>query len=142
MSLTYIVGSVTRHRTARHRRLVNGAWTVDARIARFAEPAALVILAERPTHGYELLERLPTLLGAESVDAGNLYRFLRALEADGAVASTWNADLPGPARRTYTITDPGRQLLSAWADALGDTRDRIDEFLERYREGGEHVPGT
>lgn len=133
---------MTRHRTARHRRLVDGAWTVDARIARLAEPAVLVILAERPTHGYELLERLPALLGAESVDAGNLYRFLRGLEADGAVASAWNAELPGPARRTYTITDPGRQLLSAWAAALEDTRERIDEFLNRYREGGEHVPGT
>ena len=101
-----------------------------------------MILAERPTHGYELLERLPALLGSESVDAGNLYRFLRALEADGVVTSTWAADLPGPARRTYTITDSGRQLLAAWAAALGEARVRIDEFLNRYREGGEHVPGT
>ena len=60
---------------------------MDARVGRLAEPAVLVILAERPTHGYELLERLPALLGAESVDAGNLYRFLRALEADGIVTS-------------------------------------------------------
>ena len=126
----------TRTRTARHRRLVDGAWIVDARIARLAEPAVLVILAERPTHGYELLERLPALLGAESVDAGNLYRFLRALEADRIVASNWDAELPGPARRTYTITDPGRQLLAAWATALEDTRARIDEFLNRHQKEG------
>jgi PadR family transcriptional regulator, regulatory protein PadR len=115
---------------------------VDARVARLAEPALLVLLAERPTHGYELLERLPALVGAESVDAGNLYRYLRALEADGIVTSTWDAELPGPARRTYTITDSGRRLLAAWASALEDARTRIDEFLHRYREGGEHVPGT
>ena len=127
-------------RTPRHRRLVDGEWAVDARVGRLAEPALLVILAERPTHGYELLERLPALLGSESVDAGNLYRFLRALEADGIVTSTWDAELPGPARRTYTITDAGRQLLAAWAAALGETRTRIDEFLDRYAKGGEHVP--
>jgi poly-beta-hydroxybutyrate-responsive repressor len=128
------------HRTARHRRLVDGEWAVDARVGRLAEPAVLVVLAERPTHGYELLERLPALLGSESVDAGNLYRFLRALEADGIVGSAWDAELPGPARRTYTITDSGRQLLAAWASALGDARARIDAFLDRYEKGGEHVP--
>ena len=138
--MTYTLLDVTRSRTARHRRLVNGVWTVDARVARLAEPAVLVILAERPTHGYELLERLPALLGAESVDAGNLYRFLRALEADGLVVSRWDAELPGPARRTYTITAPGRQLLSAWATALGAARAQIDTFLDRYQKGGEHVP--
>ncbi|MGI9112447.1 MAG: PadR family transcriptional regulator [Gaiellaceae bacterium] len=120
-----------RSRSARHRRLVDGSWTVDARVARLAEPAVLVILAERPTHGYELLERLPGLLGAESVDAGNLYRLLRALEADGIVSSRWDAELPGPARRTYTISDAGRQLLSAWVEALEATRTRIDAFLDQ-----------
>ncbi len=90
-----------------------------------------------------MLERLPALVGADGIDAGNLYRFLRALEADGIVASKWDAELPGPARRTYTITDSGRQLLAAWAAALGDVRTRIDQFLDRYQdEGGEHVPGT
>ena len=133
---------MTRHRSARHRRLVDGSWIVDARVARLAEPAVLVILAERATHDFELLERLPALLGAEGVDAGNLYRFLRGLEADKIVASSWNAELPGPARRTYTITDSGRQLLAAWAAALEAARVRIDEFLDRYQEGGEHVPRT
>ena len=113
---------------------------MDARVARLAEPALLLILADRPTHGYELLERLPALLGSESVDAGNLYRFLRALEADGIVVSAWDAELPGPARRTYTITDSGRQLLAAWVSALGEARARIDEFLDHYEKGGEHVP--
>jgi len=130
-----------RSRSARHRQLVEGEWVVDARVARLAEPAVLVILAEGPTHGYELLERLPALLGAESVDAGNLYRFLRALEADGIVTSAWDAELPGPARRTYSISDAGRQLLSAWVGALEATRARIDQFLDQSR-GGEHVQRT
>ena len=87
-------------------------------------------------HGYELLERVADLAGAErSVDAGNLYRVLRALEEEGIVRSEWNADLPGPAKRTYELTEDGARLLDRWADALGETRERITGFLERYEEG-------
>ena len=48
--------------------------------------ALLLLLRERPAHGYELLEQLPELTG-ERVDMGNLYRFLRLLESDGIVDS-------------------------------------------------------
>ena len=120
---------------------MEGRWEVDARVARLAEPALLLLLAERPTHGYELLERLPPLLGIESVDVGNLYRILRALEHDGVVSSTWSAELPGAAKRTYELTPSGGRLLEAWIAALETARGGIDEFLQRYHEkGGEHVP--
>jgi PadR family transcriptional regulator len=104
---------------------------VRARVERFAEPALLLLLGERPTHGYELLERLPALLGEERVDVGNLYRVLRGLEEEGIVASEWSAELPGPAKRTYALTDDGRALLDAWAGALGELRASLDGFLER-----------
>jgi poly-beta-hydroxybutyrate-responsive repressor len=87
-------------------------------------------------HGYELLERIGDLAGAErSVDAGNLYRVLRALEEEGIVRSEWNAELPGPAKRTYELTDDGANLLDRWADALRETQERIKSFLQRYEEG-------
>ncbi len=96
----------------------------------------LGFLNERPMHGYELLERVADLAGAErGVDAGNLYRVLRALEEEGIVRSEWNADLPGPAKRTYELTEDGERLLDRWADALRETRERITGFLERYEEG-------
>ena len=72
------------------------SWAVRARVERFAEPALLLLLRERPMHGYELLELLPPLVGEERVDVGNLYRFLRALEDEGVVTSEWSADLPAP----------------------------------------------
>jgi DNA-binding PadR family transcriptional regulator len=126
---------VRRHGTTRHRRREEAGWRVRARVERFAEPAVLILLAERPTHGYELLERLPELLGEERVDVGNLYRFLRALEQDGVVTSEWSAELPGPAKRTYALTDDGRALLDAWVDALAGLRGGLDEFLRRSNEG-------
>ena len=119
----------------RHRERGDDGWRVRARVERFAEPAILILLAERPTHGYELLERLPELLGEERVDVGNLYRFLRALEQDGVVTSEWSAELPGPAKRTYALTDEGRALLDAWVDALTGLRGGLDEFLRRSNEG-------
>ncbi|MGH3093493.1 MAG: PadR family transcriptional regulator, partial [Gaiellaceae bacterium] len=61
-----------------------GQWAVQARVERFVEPALLLLLRERPMHGYELLERLPEMTGDEGrVDVGNLYRILRALEEEG-----------------------------------------------------------
>lgn len=116
-----------------------------ARVERFGEAALLALIAERPTHGYELLERLPELVGGERVDVGNLYRILRGLEEDGVVTSEWRADLPGPAKRTYALTDQGRELLTAWLAALGELRSELDGFLDRFsgdttsRKGGEHV---
>jgi PadR family transcriptional regulator PadR len=113
---------------------------VRARVERFGEPALLLLLAERPTHGYELLERLPPLVGEERVDVGNLYRVLRALEEEGLVTSEWSGDLPGPAKRTYELTGDGRALLAAWLEALERLRGDLTELLERVHEkGGDYV---
>jgi PadR family transcriptional regulator PadR len=109
-----------------------GHWGVRARVERFSEPALLLLLRERATHGYELLEQLPGLTGEARVDMGNLYRVLRALEADGLVTSRWEAGEPGPAKRTYELTAEGKRLLDEWAGALARSRERIDTFLDRY----------
>jgi PadR family transcriptional regulator, regulatory protein PadR len=114
------------------RRLGPGHWGVRARVERFSEPALLLLLRERPAHGYELLEALPDVIGEQRVDMGNLYRVLRALEEDGLVRSEWQADAPGPAKRTYELSPEGRRLLDEWATALRRSRERIDGFLERY----------
>ena len=109
-----------------------GHWGVRARVERFSEPALLLLLRERPTHGYELLEALPSVTGEARVDMGNLYRVLRGLEEDGLVTSHWEAGEPGPAKRIYVLTVAGRRLLVEWAGALQGSRERIDTFLDRY----------
>jgi poly-beta-hydroxybutyrate-responsive repressor len=129
-----------RHRRHRHGPRARwssgpGEWAVRARVERFVEPAVLLLLAEGPRHGYELLERLPELVGEDRVDVGNLYRFMRALEEDGIVESRWDSELPGPAKRTYTLTPTGRSVLDRWAEALAALRGDLQSFLDRYREG-------
>jgi PadR family transcriptional regulator len=118
------------------RRIGPNEWAVRARVERFVEPSLLLLLKERPRHGYELIELLPGLAGGERVDVGNLYRFLRALEGEGIVESEWHGDLPGPAKRTYRLTEAGEQLLAQWAEALRRSREEVSAFLDRY-EGGE-----
>jgi PadR family transcriptional regulator PadR len=115
---------------------------VRARVERFGEPALLLLLADRPTHGYELLELLPELSGEDRVDVGNLYRTLRSLEDEGIVASEWSGDLPGPTKRTYTLTSEGHDLLAAWLEAVEELRDGLTDFLERARKGGDNVRKT
>ena len=129
-----------RHR--RHPRRVRsrhqvrpGQWLVRARVERFVEPSLLLLLRERPLHGYELIERLPELAGEGRVDVGNLYRLLRALEAEGLVGSEWSAELPGPAKRTYELTTEGRRLLDRWAEALRESQAVVQAFLDRYDRG-------
>jgi PadR family transcriptional regulator, regulatory protein PadR len=117
--------SVRRHHRRRRR----------ARVERFTEPSLLLLLRERPMHGYELIERLPEVAGGETrVDVGNLYRLLRGLEEEGVVTSEWSADLPGPAKRTYELTDAGRALLDRWAGSLQEAQAVISGFLKRYEQ--------
>jgi PadR family transcriptional regulator len=125
------------HPRARSRRLVRpGHWAVQARVERFVEPSLLLLLREGPLHGYQLLERIPELGVEGRVDIGNLYRLLRSLEEEGIVRSEWSAELPGPAKRTYELTDQGRALLDRWAEALRRAQGVIEGFVDRYEEGG------
>jgi PadR family transcriptional regulator len=100
------------------------------------EPALLLLLRERPTHGYDLLERLPELTGDQPVEMGNLYRLLRGLEDEGIVTSEWDSSSPGPAKRRYALTKEGSRLLDQWADALRRSQERGAAFLDRYDRDG------
>jgi poly-beta-hydroxybutyrate-responsive repressor len=118
----------------RARRRHGAHWRVFARVERFTEPAILLLLREQPAHGYELLERLPELIGEQRVEMGNLYRLLRGLEEEGVLVSNWDESSPGPAKRRYEITDRGRALLDQWVEALRRSQDRTARFLDRYEE--------
>jgi DNA-binding PadR family transcriptional regulator len=108
------------------------SFEVQAKVERFTEPAVLLLLAERPSHGYEIAELLEDVLKEGRVDFGNLYRLLRSLEAEGLVSSSWNEEVPRPLKRTYELTSEGAALLDAWAASLQAAIGRIDALLQRY----------
>jgi PadR family transcriptional regulator, regulatory protein PadR len=97
----------------------------------FLRPVLFLLLAETPSHGYDLMERAKGL-GMDSIDPGGLYRTLRAMEQEGLVESRWEASGSGPARRTYRLTSDGQDWLHVAAASVQAARDHLDGFLSRY----------
>jgi PadR family transcriptional regulator, regulatory protein PadR len=102
----------------------------------FLRPILLLLLAERNSHGYELLEQIAEL-GLERTDPGGLYRTLRTMEQEGLVASWWEPSTSGPARRSYELTPEGLDWLHASAGSLRLVARHLDRYLDRY----EALPG-
>ncbi|MFU8772581.1 MAG: PadR family transcriptional regulator [Anaerolineales bacterium] len=101
------------------------------RVPGFLQPRLLVKLAQKPAHGYELMETLGQL-DEIGPDPGNLYRILRNLEDEGLVQSSWDTDNPGPARRVYQITPQGLDYLHVLAVEVKHTSRRLEVFLSEY----------
>lgn len=97
----------------------------------YLRPCLLLLIAEEPSHGYDLLLRLEEL-GLGMTDAGGLYRTLRSMEREGLVSSAWETSEAGPARRTYSLTSEGLDWLHAWAGALRESRRLLSRYLDRY----------
>jgi poly-beta-hydroxybutyrate-responsive repressor len=106
----------------------------------FLRPCLLLLLRERPAHGYELIEQLQAF-GYSGDDPGGVYRSLRALEKDGYVRSGWEQSDAGPQRRIYELTREGMEQLHAQAKALSSTQDALGVFLSRYSEFVALEPG-
>ena len=98
----------------------------------FIQPRLLLFLAQKPAHGYELMDRLEREPDGAEADPGFLYRTLRQFEEDGLVCSSWNTEGSGAARRVYQITGEGLDYLHAWAVSIRRTRERVERFLDDY----------
>ena len=92
----------------------------------------LLVLGEAPAHGYDVPFLLAPL-GLGGADRGFVYRTLRAMEADGLVASAWDPSPAGPARRTYRVTSAGREWALAASATLREADRHMAEWLARYR---------
>jgi PadR family transcriptional regulator PadR len=95
-------------------------------------PCLLLLLAEAPGHGYELMERLKPL-GFDWGGPGPIYRELRALEGANLVASAWSTPRAGPVPRVYELTDEGRKSLDRCAANVVDLTAMLSQFLGRHR---------
>lgn len=95
-------------------------------------PCLLLLLAEAPGHGYELMERLKPL-GFDWGGPGPIYRELRALENAGLVASAWSAPRAGPVPRVYELTAEGRTALDRCAGNVVGLTALLEQFLRRQR---------
>lgn len=94
-------------------------------------PFLLLLIYERPGHGYELIERLAGL-GVDGVEPGHAYRVLRGLERGRLLTSVWEASGTGPARRRYELTPEGVADLEAWIPRLAGFGQVLESCLARW----------
>jgi PadR family transcriptional regulator, regulatory protein PadR len=73
----------------------------------------LAVVAAGPAHGYAVIEQLKQRSGGVfNLPEGTVYPALHRLEAEGLLASEWDAT-SGRRRRVYTVTRRGRTALGA-----------------------------
>jgi len=105
---------------------------------RFVEPVVLLLLKQKgQSYGYDLAGDLHehALTDAE-IERAALYRTLRQLELNGNVASEWETDQSGPARRVYRLTPQGEQHLDEWATVLDHVSKSMARFVKQARLSG------
>lgn len=101
------------------------------RMQKFIEPCLLLLLAQEPTYGYDLINKLDKF-GFDSPDPGTIYRYLRDLEDKEMVSSSWNTDSSGPAKRSYQVKPEGKEYLQAWVAQIEKNREILGHFLDEY----------
>lgn len=92
----------------------------------------LLLVAEAPVHGYEMLGHLREL-GLCKPDAGAVYRALRSLDREGLVQSWWSSSVVGPPRRVYQTTVAGRRCLESLTAGLEQSHGHLSAYLGRHR---------
>ncbi|MBO8185131.1 MULTISPECIES: PadR family transcriptional regulator [Streptomyces] len=100
----------------------------------------LALLARGPAHGYELKQALEKLLGAAypQPNIGQVYVTLGRLEKAGLIEGEDIAQSSRPNKRTYQLTDAGREAVAAWFDEPTEEPRVRDEFFMKLAV----APGT
>ncbi|MFR9775720.1 helix-turn-helix transcriptional regulator [Micromonospora sp. MS34] len=93
-------------------------------------PFLLLLILERPGHGYDLIDRLKAM-GLSDVEPGYVYRVLRGLERERSLISGWETAGAGPARRCYRLTAKGRDDLRSCVARLAQLDQVIGVCLQR-----------
>ena len=90
------------------------------------EIVVLNLLVDGRLHGYEMVQRLRQVNGL-NIREGNIYPILARLETDGLVISDTEPSRDGPPRRTFSLTNKGRQVLSSM-------NEHWDQMVESIRQ--------
>lgn len=99
------------------------------------EMLVLRLLAQHPSHGYELIQRLRKGSGGMlDLKEGTLYPILYRLEDDGCITSAWQNIAPGKQRPTprkiYTVTPAGQETLSRQLESWNAFAACVKQFCE------------
>ena len=102
---------------------------------RYIRASILLALKIKSSYGYELIQEIPRFGFIEGqAPPGMIYRHLRDLEEDGLVASQWETQGTGPAKRVYQLTEEGMEALESWIQYMDNQAQRLSRFVQAYRE--------
>lgn len=92
------------------------------------EFCVLLMIRQQPSYGYEIisaLEKYPILAAKENT----IYPLLRRLLKEDYISSFWQESTEGlPPRKYYSITDKGREYLSAMSEEWDHLLAAINEI--------------
>lgn len=92
------------------------------------EFCVLLMIRQQPSYGYEIisaLEKYPILAAMENT----IYPLLRRLLKEDYISSFWQESAEGlPPRKYYSITDKGREYLSAMLEEWDHLLAAINEI--------------
>ena len=100
------------------------------------EPTILLLtaLADAPKHGYALMQEVETISsGRVRLRTGTLYGALDRLLQQGLIRIDSEEVVEGRMRRTYALSDPGRQVLETEIERLQATADEARRRLTAGR---------
>lgn len=101
---------------------------------RYIQASILLGLLTRSSYGYELISSIQSFGFIEGeAPPGMVYRHLRQMEEDNLVKSHWDTGDGGAAKRVYTITDEGREVLSYWISFMEGKATKLINFVKMYR---------
>jgi len=101
---------------------------------RYVQPSLLMALRDGESYGYQLIQAIGEYGFMRSeAPPGMVYRHLRQMDEDGLVESRWDAEGDGPAKRVYSITPEGLEILDAWVLHMERQRDSLNNFITLYR---------
>jgi DNA-binding PadR family transcriptional regulator len=98
--------------------------------------AVLALLAEKPSHGYELKSSFEQAIGPQwgGLNIGHLYQVLDRLLRDGLVTCEVVSQVDRPDKQVYRLSKQGRAELERWMETpfirTGGYRD--DFFLKLF----------
>ncbi|AFM39630.1 putative transcriptional regulator [Desulfosporosinus acidiphilus SJ4] len=109
---------------------------------RVIQAELLLLLKQKPSHGYELIQRLnDSEFKSAEVDAATVYRNLRRMDKEGLINSQWEVGETGPGRRLYKLTSQGEESLIVWTKYIVRQKTKLENFLETYQQFNNSHPG-
>ena len=107
----------------------------SGRQERYLQASILLGLISTSSYGYELISNIQSY-GFIEGDAppGMIYRHLRQMEEDNLVQSQWETKEAGAAKRIYTITDEGREVLAFWVKFMAGKAEKLNRFVRMYHD--------